>query len=148
MDAIYRETTEKDRMFFNILRAMASFSRCVDKKVACLITDTCGQYIYGIAVNDVIQCDHNCHDKERRICKVIHAEESALNRCNQAVLEHAVHARDLVAYVNLFPCKPCQETLRPFVSEICAIGPIHKELVYPVTIFTPEDVWSDGYRPF
>jgi deoxycytidylate deaminase len=137
MEARSRELTELDKELFAKLEAEKSSSKCKDKQVACLLYDTERKEVLTIEVNTIITCDEDCDDKEHRICNVIHAEQMALNSMRDSELTNARANKNLIAYVNLFPCAPCQRALEHYVQEICAIGPIHKDLVYPVTVFDP-----------
>lgn len=119
-------------MFFH-LEKLKEQSKCIDKQVACIIADTRGN-ILAQGVNTVIECDKNCHDKVNRTCKVRHAEVSALVSLRAAddEEEHGeirYGKRGRTAYVSLFPCKACQESILPFVDEIVTFGMIHKDWV-------------------
>lgn len=116
-----RMLTEFDVKMFYIMESMKSLSKCIDKQVVCLLVD--GDEIVSVGVNTVHQCDKNCDDKANRTCLVTHAEKAAVhNLRGQGVA-------DLVAYVSLFPCAPCQAVLDPFVKEIVTFGMAHKDWV-------------------
>ncbi len=105
----------------HLLNKLKEQSSCIDKQVACIITDA-NFNILSMGVNKIIECDKDCHDKENRICETIHAEIVAC--CNMNTLNR-IQAR--TAYTNLFPCVYCQRTLKNWVGEIVVFGPKHKE---------------------
>lgn len=107
---------------FHLMNILKEESGCLDKQVVCVLTDD-NYRILSYGVNTIVHCDKNCHDKENRTCETIHAEIMALNKC--------VH-KDLIhyAFINLFPCVPCQEALGKFAHEIIVAGPRHKEQVF------------------
>lgn len=109
----------------HILNKLKEQSACLDKQVACIITNKYGSII-SIGVNQIITCDKNCHDKEKRICETIHAEIIACNH-----LTPLDHTQAATAYLNLFPCVPCQQVLSNWVSEIVVFGPQHKDQWFP-----------------
>ena len=105
----------------HLLNKLKEQSACVDKQVACVITDI-NFNILSMGVNKIVECDKDCHNKENRICKTIHAEIIACYNMNTL---NRIKAH--TAYVNLFPCIPCQKTLKNWVGEIVVFGPKHKE---------------------
>jgi deoxycytidylate deaminase len=119
-----RSITAFDLEMYAMLEELKQQSKCVDKQVACIIVDNATHDILATGVNTVLVCDKNCHDKEHRLCKVIHAEVSAIQRLNQGG-----QAKGKTAYVSLFPCKACQEAILPYVGEIVTFGMIHKDWV-------------------
>lgn len=106
------------------LNKLKEQSECLDKQVACVIVDMRGKII-AQGVNEVLACDRNCHDKENRICRVVHAEVVASMNINRASA-----MEPLTAYVNLFPCVPCQKVLASLVNGIVVFGPQHKDQVF------------------
>lgn len=136
MDYIKKRPLEKyDIIAYDIMIALAATSRCIDKQVACIIIDQRFN-ILSVGVNNVIECDLNCDDKENRLCNVRHAEDMAFSHLRQTGV------KPWRAYINLFPCMPCQRLLfyPGQVQEIVAFGRVHKEPTVPVTVFTHEEV--------
>lgn len=119
-----REITAFDIEMYDQLENLKIQSKCIDKQVACIISDGTGR-IMGSGVNTIIECNKSCHDKEHRMCKVVHAEVSALRSMN---MEENRPLR-ITAYVSLFPCAACQHAIMPYVDEIVAFGMIHKDWV-------------------
>lgn len=114
----------KETDIFHFINQVKGQSRCLDRQVACVITDeNLDMLSYG--VNKVIKCDQNCRDKENRTCLTVHAEIVAIDNLRGSDFE----AR--YAYLNLFPCVPCQEALSAFIKEIVVFGPRHKNQVFP-----------------
>lgn len=105
----------------HLLNRLKEQSTCLDKQVACIIVDS-NYNILSTGINTIITCDENCHDKKERICSTIHAEIIACTNMNTL---NRIKAR--TAYINLFPCIPCQHTLKNWVHEIVVFGPKHKE---------------------
>lgn len=116
------KTFELEIMHF--LNKLKEQSLCIDKQVACVIVDETGM-IVSSGVNMVIECNKNCHDKTNRVCRVEHAESRAYFNLREAECEE-----NLTAYVNLFPCVPCQNLLACAVEEIVVFGPRHKDQVF------------------
>lgn len=107
-----------------LLHQLKQESKCIDKQVACIITDN-DLNILSYGINTIIECNKDCHDKENRVCNVIHAEVVAAKNLNKdSVVEKGK------AWLTLFPCAPCQEALRPYVDEIIVFGPKHKDQVF------------------
>jgi len=72
-----------------------------------------------------MDCDQNCHDKENRVCLTEHAEIIAIRKLSTTPLPTHCYA-----FVNLFPCAPCQKALKKInIQEIVVAGPKHKEQV-------------------
>lgn len=112
----------QEAYIFYLMNVLKEESECIDKQVVCVLTD---QYyrILSCGVNKVLACDQQCDDKENRRCETIHAEIEALDKCrNKQTIYYA--------YVNLFPCIPCQNELAIFVKEIVVAGPKHKGQVF------------------
>ena len=105
----------------HLLNKLKEQSVCIDKQVACIITNS-NYDILSTGVNKIVKCNKNCHDKEHRICKTVHAEVIACHNMNTL---HRI--KTCTAYVNLFPCVPCQQTLKNWVGEIVVFGPKHKD---------------------
>ncbi|MEJ2248056.1 MAG: hypothetical protein P8Y70_00165 [Candidatus Lokiarchaeota archaeon] len=111
---------------YNLLEQYKQQSKCVDKQVACILTDEFGNILsYGI--NEILTCNKNCNDKENRICNVIHAEVNACLRLSDENKDIKKYA-----FINLFPCKACQEFMTTFynVTKIISFSPKHKEQVF------------------
>jgi len=122
-----RTLTEMDVKLFYVMDEMKSLSRCRDKQVVCLIVDETDN-IVSMGVNNVIECDRNCGDKVNRKCSVVHAEVEAVKHLKLITLNNGPKL-GLRAYVNLFPCAPCQNVLDQYVEEIVTFGMAHKEWV-------------------
>jgi len=105
------------------LNKLKEQSKCVDKQVACIITDK-NYNIISTGINQIIECDHNCHDKINRKCFTLHAEIIAMANLRN------FNGRAKYAYLNLFPCVPCQNALLGFIDEIIVFGPKHKDQVF------------------
>jgi len=105
----------------HLLNKLKEQSKCIDKQVACIITDS-NYNILSMGINKIVECDKDCHNKEHRICLTVHAEIVACTNMNTL---NRIHAS--TAYTNLFPCVPCQQTLKNWVKEIVVFGPQHKE---------------------
>ncbi len=115
--------TYEEQNIMHFLNKLKEQSACVDKQVACVITDI--RYrIISMGVNEIVSCDKNCHDKENRICETDHAEMVACANL------HDFNSRSKYAYINLFPCPPCQIALSNFVEEIIVFGKKHKDQVF------------------
>ncbi len=110
---------DKESYIFHLMNLLKEESECLDKQVVCVITDK-DYNILSYGVNKVIACDQQCHDKENRRCETVHAEIVALENCSDTVALY-------YAFVNLFPCAPCQEELSVHVEEIVVAGPKHKD---------------------
>lgn len=104
----------------HLLNKLKEQSQCIDKQVACIITNKYGSII-SVGVNQIIDCDKNCHDKENRICETVHAE---IVTCDH--MTPLDHTQATTAYLNLFPCVPCQKVLANWVEEIVVFGKQHK----------------------
>ena len=114
----------REAYIFHLMNVLKEESQCLDKQVVCIITDK--QYrILSYGVNEIVACDQQCHDKVNRRCETVHAEiiaVSHLKTCYMPIMHYA--------FVNLFPCVPCQEILRSKgAKEIVVAGPKHKEQV-------------------
>lgn len=120
---IKRQITVNDVNMYFLLQHLKELSTCIDKQVACILTDK-DYNILSVGINTIINCDRNCLDKQFRICNVIHAEAKAISLLNQDNLDSVYYA-----YINLFPCPTCQKLLDPIVTEIISFGPIHKQQV-------------------
>ena len=107
----------------HLLNKLKEQSECIDKQVVCVITDEY-QRIISTGINEVVFCDKNCHDKENRKCFTVHAEIIAMANLRN------FSKRAKYAYLNLFPCAPCQQALSTIVEEIVVFGPKHKEQVF------------------
>ena len=105
----------------HLLNKLKEQSACIDKQVACVITDK-DHNILSVGINKIINCNKDCYDKENRICETIHAEIMA---CTNMSTLNRIKAK--TAYINLFPCITCQRTLKNWVHEIVVFGPKHKE---------------------
>ncbi|KKN61487.1 hypothetical protein LCGC14_0521420 [marine sediment metagenome] len=105
----------------HLLNKLKEKSNCLDKQVACIITDSLCN-ILSVGINRVLNCDKDCYNKEKRICVTTHAEIEACNH-----LTSLDHGFAKTAYLNLFPCVPCQRILKNWVKEIVVFGPKHKE---------------------
>lgn len=116
---------EHEILIYNFLNFLKQSSRCIDKQVACVIT--CRGEIVSHGVNRVIRCDKNCDDKKNRTCEVEHAEIVAVENL---AYRPGTTKQDFIAYINLFPCIPCQDVLRDFVSKIVVFGPKHKGQIF------------------
>lgn len=108
----------------HLMNKLKESSKCIDKQVVCIITDS--KYrILSVGINQVLECNKDCHNKESRICTPIHAEIVAANNL------HDIRKTDK-AYLNLFPCVPCQKVLGQIgTKEIVVFGPQHKEQWFP-----------------
>lgn len=132
----YSKPKDHELLIWDYLTKLKEFSNCWDKQVACAIVHYGSGgaphwKIVAQGVNRILQCDRNCHDKENRLCETSHAEMEALESLSSVFNKH-----NLVAYVNLFPCVPCQMALDRFVSRICVFGYVHK------------DIWSSNITMF
>jgi len=117
--------THEEQNIMHFLNKVKEQSACIDKQVACAITDR-NYNVVSTGVNMIISCDKNCHDKENRICETGHAEIVACRN-----LHEGYRGRHLMAYVNLFPCVPCQRELElNQIREIIVFGKQHKDQVF------------------
>lgn len=129
-----RNMTPRDVTMFKMLEALKEESRCIDKQVACIICNDEG-VIVAQGVNTILDCDKNCHDKEKRVCKVVHAEQMAVRTLavteeeREAIEGGRIYKKHRTAYVSLFPCAACQRAILPYVDEIVTYGMIHKDWV-------------------
>ncbi len=118
--------------FANYLNKLKEQSQCLDKQVACIIVDKQDR-IVSQGINEIIKCDKKCHDKENRICVVRHAEIVAIRNLRPEPANPG--SRTIYqapefpfAYINLFPCVPCQKELAHIgIQEIVVFGPRHKD---------------------
>ena len=125
----------KEAYIFHLMNILKEESKCLDKQVVCILTDQ-DFHILSYGVNTVIACDKNCHDKENRICHTMHAEIMAIDNCHDKW-------KTYYAFVNLFPCAPCQKALDNYgVMEIVVAGPRHKEQVF-ANIRLESDLYKD-----
>jgi deoxycytidylate deaminase len=114
----------RDLEIMHYLNVLKEQSKCLDKQVAAVIVNRHGEMV-AEGVNTIIACDKNCHDKENRICEVIHAEVVACANLDK------LEPGPFTMYVNLFPCVPCQQTAERYgVEEIVVFGPQHKDQVF------------------
>ena len=124
-------TLEEKRLeIYWLLGKLAETSECLDKQVACVLTDD-DYNIISYGVNTIVNCNKNCHDKEHRICNVVHAEVMAKIRLPESYR----HNKDLVAHVTLFPCQPCQRALEKHCSKIISYTEDHKGQVFENIVF-------------
>jgi len=108
---------------YRILEQLKHQSECIDKQVACIITDEFYN-IVSTGINTIIECNRDCHNKESRICNVDHAEIKAIENMNP-------YSRRYYAFINLFPCAPCQIELKnKGIQKIISFTPKHKEQVF------------------
>ncbi len=114
---------KKEILIHHYLNQLKEKSQCIDKQVACVITDASYEIISTV-INRVIFCDQNCNDKINRRCFTVHAEIIAIANLKN------FKDRAKKAYINLFPCPPCQNGLSHFVEEIVVFGPKHKDQVF------------------
>ncbi len=118
-----------------LLNTVKEFSECVDKQVSCIITDK-DDNVLSIGWNRVHECDQNCHDKENRRCITTHAEIQALIKLNSDAKLKAKKA-----YVSLFPCKPCQESLKKNgVTEVISFTANHKGHIGALNFTYPQNI--------
>lgn len=114
------------RNFYKTMQKLKIHSGCIDKQVVCIITDE-HYYSLSYGVNKIIACDKKCDDKENRLCITTHAEINAINNCNSILLKK----RAKYAFVNLFPCAPCQKALKAIgIEKIISFTPKHKKQVF------------------
>lgn len=87
------------QVFKNFALELASLSKCEEKKVAAIITDTNLMQVYSIGVNGGPRNLQDC------LCKIdgkygcLHAEINALVKCNTD--------KQKIMIVTLSPCKQC-----------------------------------------
>ncbi len=114
----------KDYMYmYKLLNDLKQHSKCIDKQVACILTNSKYQII-SMGVNTILECNKDCHNKENRICCVRHAEISAIYCLDK-------YTRPYYAFINLFPCAPCQKALKGAgIKKIISFTPKHKEQVF------------------
>lgn len=118
---------DKNEVYIHyLLHQLKQESQCIDKQVACIITDRSGR-IVSHGINRVLHCNKDCHDKENRLCVVNHAEVTAVQNLNKNYITSNSKGK---AYLTLFPCAPCQLALEPYVDEIIVFGPKHKDQVF------------------
>ncbi len=104
-----------------LLTSLREQSECIDKQVACIITDK-EDNVLSFGWNTIINCNKQCHDKEHRICEVTHAEIIALGNLSK---ENKLIASK--AYVSLYPCIPCQKACeKAGIKEIISFTENHK----------------------
>ncbi len=121
----------EEQNIMHFLNKLKEQSACIDKQVACVITDR-NYNIISTGVNIIVNCDKNCHDKENRVCETDHAEIVACANL------HDFNGRSKYAYINLFPCPPCQYALHNYVDEIIVFGKQHKNQVVPNIRLEPD----------
>lgn len=124
------DTKERQMEIYHLLHKLAETSHCIDKQVACIITDH-DYNIISSGINTIVFCNKNCSDKENRVCNVVHAEAVARVRLPAAYR----HGANLIAHVNLFPCQDCQQILEPHCDTIISYTEDHKGQIFPNIIF-------------
>jgi deoxycytidylate deaminase len=127
------------RMFF-VMESLKPLSKCFDKQVVCIIVNR-NQEVLSVGINTVKKCNKECDDKEHRVCEVVHAEKQAILNAS-FFLGKEEKPEDRIAYVNLFPCKPCQQVLESFVGEIVTFGMAHKEWVSDKVMLFPHPFYT------
>lgn len=108
-----------------LLNSLREQSECIDKQVACIITDE-EDNILSFGWNTIVECNKDCHNKETRICNVVHAEVIAIQNLSyyNKLIAHK-------AYVSLFPCAPCQVACKKAgIKEIISFTEDHKGQVF------------------
>jgi len=118
-----KEMNQAEMLIQHHLNKLKERSRCIDKQVVCVITDK-DYRILSTGINQIVACDQNCDDKINRRCETVHAEIVACANLRN------FNDRSQKAYLNLFPCVPCQNMLAHFVKEIIVFGPKHKDQVF------------------
>lgn len=105
-------------MYFDMSLRVAEESKCMRKKVGCIIIAESGMIALGFNGMASGQPDtwHNPNDTEHQSNpEVVHAELNALGK----MLEQGVSAKGAVVYVTLAPCLECAKLLvRAGVSEV------------------------------
>ena len=114
------------RMYF-LLQELRKQSKCLDKQVACILTDI-DDNIISVGVNKVIYCNDCTSTGSKEGCSVIHAEEVAAQNVSDLKVNSIKRA-----YVSLFPCENCQRILNSYVDEIIVFGEQHKQRVIPAS---------------
>lgn len=111
---------------YTILEQLKQQSECIDKQVACIITNK--EYnILGYGINEIMKCNKNCHDKENRLCNVLHAEVVAISQMDDYILKNDAY----YAFINLFPCVNCQLILaKTNIKKIICFNTQHKKQVF------------------
>lgn len=116
--------------FFFLLEELKKQSKCLDKQVACIITD--GQdNILSVGVNQVSLCGGCTKNGSKDNCSVLHAEQVA---CMNLSKSYSGMKDELKAYLSLYPCESCQKILSEHVSEVLVYGEKHKEKVVDLPI--------------
>lgn len=124
---------DHDIACFEKAQKVSRNSKCIDRKVGCVITTRDGDII-GQGCNTVINCNKNCHDKLHRICNVKHGEVSAIESVPDG-LKALMHT----AYVTLYPCFPCMQAIeKTSISCVKVKGFSHKGATGNVVLFDPE----------
>lgn len=117
-----RLLTEKDIEMYCLLEQIKQQTSCIDKQVACIITD--GKEIKSIGYNTVQGCDKDCYNPAR-ICFNTHAETMAFMNLKAPIVG------PLYIYLNLFPCGNCQKIISQYntaIAEVIIFSSIHKQI--------------------
>ena len=114
----------KEYEIMHLLNKLKEKTTCLDRQVVCIITDlSCN--ILSVGINRILNCNKDCCNKEKHICVTKHAEIEA---CSHLISLDCDFTK--IAYLNLFPCVPCQQILKNWVKEIVVFGPKNKEQVF------------------
>jgi deoxycytidylate deaminase len=116
--------------FFFLLEELKKQAKCLDKQVACIITDAYDN-ILSIGVNEVVHCGGCTKEGSKATCAVRHAERVAIDNLHP---NNICEDETLKAYLSLYPCEKCQTALSHIVSEIYVYGGQHKKKVIATPI--------------
>ncbi len=112
------------KMFF-LLEELKKQSKCLDKQVACIITDS-QDNILSVGYNKVFNCGGCTIDGDKQECEVTHAELIAVENLRS---KHLHELQNIKAYLSLYPCPNCQRKLDQVADEIIVFGDKHKECI-------------------
>lgn len=105
-----------------LLEQLKQQSECLDKQVACIITDL-NYNILSIGINEIVFCNKECD----KTCEVVHAETNTIFSTNKAILG----CMGYYAFINLFPCENCQRALQNNgIQKIISFAPKHKKQIF------------------
>ena len=140
------EPNEFEKSIFSFMQSIKNVSKCQYRKVVCVLATKRRLITFGI--NNVLECNKECFDKENRICKVIHAEIEALDKLQKSKYKAN---KNIIAYLNHYPCTACQKLLRNNKIKVVKIFSQHviNNLTYyrvkydkyiPIQIFNMEEL--------
>lgn len=97
--------TQQDYKIYQLCSSLGSMSTCKDKQVGAVIVDE-----KGLIVGSGYNMPHHCNNLCNKTCSAIHAEFMAIGQL--PIRDSVLFPGSYTAYINLYPCKNCQESMR------------------------------------